>query len=115
MVPRATRSDTPLTATKPANSLVRSSVSRTTSPGADKDVPLVPVVVDLHGVLPRPHGYHCRARLTIRPRAGRPRAGCCVGLSRRPQKGGPPGGGGIRPGGRGGSTRGVEGGARASI
>src|SRR5215831_9385428 len=39
MVPRATRKATPLTAVKPANSLVKSSVSRITSPLNATDVP----------------------------------------------------------------------------
>src|SRR5579871_734222 len=119
MVPRSTRSATPFTAVKPANSFVRSSVSRIASPRNATDVPSPRYCLVFRGVRPHPrrdrdgyrHGYHRGATLTIRPmRAG-------GGLSRQligrewagPKRGARPAVGGL-PGGRVGSTRGVEGG-----
>src|ERR1043165_1880324 len=80
MLPRAARNATPFTARKPANSLVRSSVSRIASPRTTTDLPSPPLLLLFTGgVRPHPrrgqdgigHGYHRGATLTIRPMRGR--------------------------------------------
>src|SRR4030081_1648026 len=107
MVPRATRNPTPLTATKPANSFVRSSVSRIASALTDNGRPLAPLSLQHPGFASssRP-GSDGACTGTIAPQpsqydVGRTVAGHCRGPDRRRrsgslqgEKGDPPGGGG---------------------
>src|ERR1700722_204616 len=120
MVPRATRSATPRTATKPANSLVRSSVSRIASVLADNDVPSPRALWWRQGSRPRLPDQAGRQRsgsiAAWQPQydVGREVAGDCRGSERGPQMGARPAVG-DRPGGGVGSTRGWKGGARADL
>src|SRR3981081_3619130 len=107
MVPRATRNPTPLTATKPANSFVRSSVSRIASALTDNGRPLAPLSLQQPGCAsssrPGPDGA-CTGTIAPQPSqydVGRTVAGHCRGPDRRRrggslqgEKGDPPGGGG---------------------
>src|SRR5580692_894694 len=118
MVPRATRSATPFTAVNPANSLVRSSVSRIASVPADNDVPSPRHHWWRRGSGPRSpdRGRTAAARVAswqrshnTTQRAGLRAIVADVGERGAP-KGGPPGGGGNRPGGGSDRREGVEGG-----
>src|SRR5215510_2735356 len=124
MVPRATRSETPLTAVKPAKSLVRSSVSRMASPLTATDVPSPGSLFAVHrGIRPYPRRDRDGSRTgTIAARRSQYDLGGSLArivAADRAEWGGPkrgarPAVGGL-PGGGVGWRRGVEGGARASI
>src|SRR3982074_9205 len=135
MVPRATRNPTPLTATKPANSFVRSSVSRIASALTDNGRPLAPLSFPqprcASSSRPGPAGSRT-GPIAPQPSqydVGRTVAGHCRGPDRRRrdrslqgEKGDPPGGGGTAApagGGAGGGGGGVDalgcGGTRADL
>src|SRR5712671_7999824 len=93
MVPRATRNPTPLTATKPANSFVRSSVSRIASALTDNGRPLAPLSLQQTGFAssprPGPDGA-CTGTIAAQPSqydVGRTVAGHCRGPDRRRRDG----------------------------
>src|SRR4030081_2193356 len=113
MVPRATRNPTPLTATKPANSFVRSSVSRIASALTDNGRPLAPLSLQHTGFAERPPAGPDEAftgTIAARPSqydVGRTVAGHCRGPHTRGGDGsfqgakrGPARRWGNRPGGR---------------
>src|SRR3954471_24253379 len=127
MVPRATRNPTPLTATKPANSFVRSSVSRIASAPTDNDVPSPRYRCTIRGLpegpRPGPHGA-CTGTIAAQPSqydVGRTVAGHCRGPDGRRGGGSLRGKKGTRPAvgepaGRAcGSTRWGVGGTRADL
>src|SRR3979490_1360819 len=117
MVPRATRNPTPLTATKPANSFVRSSVSRIASALTDNGRPLAPLSLQHTGFAERPPAGPddaCTGTIAAQPSqydVGRTVAGHCRGPDRRRGDGSLQGEKGTRPavgepaGRAGGSTR----------